>query len=82
MLGWCRAGLLIMEQVCMAALDCKAMPLALSIVSDLKQRFPDSQRAGRLAVCLLHVVPGTLCTAPLHCKTFLTQPVIDMLKGC
>jgi hypothetical protein len=41
---------LIMEQVATAALDCRAFPLASSILKQVRDKFPDSLRAARLMV--------------------------------
>lgn len=41
---------LTMEQVATAALDCRAFPLASSILKQVHDKFPDSLRAARLMV--------------------------------
>lgn len=45
-----------MEQVAEAALDVKALNLAFEILQEIRERFPDTQRADRLTVC-----------SPSHC---------------
>jgi len=41
---------LTMEQVATAALDCRAFPLASSILKQVRDKFPESLRAARLMV--------------------------------
>ena len=40
-----------MEQVAEAAADVGALDLAFTIVSEIRKKFPDSQRAMRITVC-------------------------------
>ncbi|KAK9844216.1 hypothetical protein WJX81_008328 [Elliptochloris bilobata] len=44
---------LTMEQVATAALDCRALPLAASIVTQICEKFPESLRAARMMEMLL-----------------------------
>lgn len=46
----CFAVWLITEQVAVAAMDTKALQLAVELVGDIKRKFPSSQRAIRLTV--------------------------------
>lgn len=51
----CGAVWLTMEQVATAALDCRALPLASSIVAQICDKFPGSLRAARMMVrCCEH----------------------------
>lgn len=51
---------LIMEQVAMAALDVKELYLALSLIKEIRGKFPQSQRTLRLTVR-----PLLPCTNPV-----------------
>lgn len=46
----CGAVWLTMEQVATAALDCRALPLAASIIAQICDKFPGSLRAARMMV--------------------------------
>lgn len=41
---------LVYEQVAIAALDCRALDLAVKLVSKIRKRFPKSSRTHRLMV--------------------------------
>lgn len=49
---WLFAAWLIAEQVAVAAMDTRALELALELIKEIRRKFPDSQRSLRLTVRL------------------------------
>lgn len=52
---------LIYEQVAIAALDTRAMELAISLVQKIRKKFPNSTRTYRLTVRLIIPVSSSMC---------------------
>ena len=53
-----------MEQVAEAAADVGALDLAFTIVSEIRKKFPDSQRAQRITVCIEALGTKTVIKKP------------------
>ena len=74
---------LTLEQVATAALDCRAFPLASSILKQVRDKFPESLRAARLMVrcpaarsTLVLVLRSAPATYHSECDCCMMAPIL------